>query len=142
MTQYCTKEKLEKGDYNIYKNAYSASTSKGVVLTIFFKWTGSVFKLIYHDLFVFVICYAFLSIFYRNVLYYNDYNRKCFELICFYMNGFSKLIPIAFLTGFYVTQVVKRWWDQFMTLPWPDKLALKLVNFVPGAVSLKPNNQA
>ena len=33
-------------------------------------------------------------------------------------------------------------WDQFMTLPWPDKLALKLVNFVPGAVSLKPNNPA
>ena len=136
MTQYCTKEKLEKGDYNIYKNVYAATTAKGVFLTIFCKWTGSVFKLIYHDMIVFLVCYAFLSILYRNVLYYNEYNRKVFELLCFYMNGFSKLIPIAFLTGFYVSQVVKRWWDQFMTLPWPDKLALKLVNFVPGAVSI------
>ena len=45
--------------------------------------------------------------------------------------------PIAFLTGFYVSQVVNRWWDQFMTLPWTDRLALKLVNFCPGTVSFQ-----
>ena len=141
MTQYATKENLEKKDYNQYRNVYCGTAKTGFILTILGKWSGSVFKLIYHDLFVFVILYAFLSILYRNVLYYNEYNRKCFELICFYMDGFSKLIPIAFLTGFYVSQVVNRWWDQFMTLPWPDKLALKLVNFVPGTVSDFTHNQ-
>ena len=135
MTQYATKEKLEKSDYNIYRNVYCGTTKRGFIITIFCKWSGSVFKLIYHDLFVFVIFYALLSLLYRNVLYYNEFNRKFFELLCFYMDGFSKLIPIAFLTGFYVSQVVNRWWDQFMALPWPDKLALKLVNFVPGTVS-------
>ena len=102
---------------------------------LFTRWKGSVFKLIYHDFLMFIFLYAMLSIFYRYVFYTNDYNRQLFEVICFYMNGFSKLIPIAFLTGFYVSSVVSRWWDQFMTLPWPDKLALKLVNFCPGAVS-------
>ena len=45
---------------------------------------------------------------------------------------FRSLIPITFLTGFYVSQVVSRYWDQFMSLPWPDRLALKLVSYIPG----------
>ena len=45
------------------------------------------------------------------------------------------MIPITFLTGFYVTQVVARYWDQFMSLPWPDKIAMKLVSFIPGKVN-------
>ena len=44
------------------------------------------------------------------------------------------LIPVTFLTGFYVTQVVARYWDQFMSLPWPDKIAMKIVYFIPGKV--------
>ena len=46
-----------------------------------------------------------------------------------------EMIPITFLTGFYVTQVVGRYWDQFMSLPWPDKIALKVVSLIPGKVS-------
>ena len=132
MTQYSTKEKPSD---NIYDNVYSCTTKMGLLFSLLCKWKGSVFKLLYQDLFVFLICYAVLSFLYRYVFYYNDYQRQMFELICFHMNGFSKLIPIAFLTGFYVSSVVNRWWDQFLTLPWPDKLALKLVNFCPGTVS-------
>ena len=47
---------------------------------------------------------------------------------------FRHLIPITFLTGFYVSEVVKRYWDQFMNLPYPDRLALKLITYVPGKV--------
>lgn len=25
-------------------------------------------------------------------------------------------------SGFYVTLVVSRWWNQFVNLPWPDRL--------------------
>ena len=134
MTQYAKRVGVENSE-NIYSNVYSGTAHIGFIFTLFTKWKGSVFKLIYHDFLMFIFLYAILSIFYRYVFYTNDYNRQLFEVICFYMNGFSKLIPIAFLTGFYVSSVVSRWWDQFMTLPWPDKLALKLVNFCPGAVS-------
>ena len=47
---------------------------------------------------------------------------------------FKSMIPITFLTGFYVTEVMRRYWDQFMSLPFPDVLALKLVSYIPGKV--------
>ena len=49
-------------------------------------------------------------------------------------NRFKSLVPIQFLTGFYVGEVFRRFWDQFMSLPVPDRLALKLATFVPGKV--------
>ena len=54
------------------------------------------------------------------------------------------MIPIQFLTGFYVAEVVRRYWDQFMCLPYPDRLALKLVAYIPGKVSNRnfPNIKA
>ena len=80
--------------------------------------------------------YTLLSLFYRHVLFNDPKNRQMFELICIYAGKYTdSLRPlIAFLTGFYVTKVVNRWWDQFISLPWPDSLAIKLVNFCPGMV--------
>jgi hypothetical protein len=48
---------------------------------------------------------------------------------------YSEYIPVNFTTAFYVANVVARYWDQFISLPWPDRLAFKLVTFVPGQVS-------
>ena len=53
---------------------------------------------------------------------------------------FQHFIPIAFLTGFYVSEVVKRYWDQFMNLPVPDRLALKLISYIPGKVIFQLNH--
>ena len=71
---------------------------------------------------------------YRFVLFEHDTLRQNFEIICLYCGKFSNFIPISFLTGFYVSQVVARWWNEFMTLPWPEKVAYRLVTFVPGNV--------
>ena len=32
-------------------------------------------------------------------------------------------MPLTFLLGFYVSLVVKRWWEQYVKLPWPDEVA-------------------
>ena len=45
------------------------------------------------------------------------------------------MIPITFLTGFYVSEVVRRYWEQYRSLPYPDRLALKLVTYIPGKVT-------
>ena len=37
-----------------------------------------------------------------------------------------KGLPITFLLGFYVSLVVKRWWEQYSKLPWPDTIAIYL----------------
>jgi branched-subunit amino acid transport protein len=52
---------------------------------------------------------------------------------------FLKFIPVTFMTGFYVTNVVSRYWDQFLSLPWPDRLAYKLVSYLPGQVKFYAN---
>ena len=38
------------------------------------------------------------------------------------------------MIGFYVANVVSRYWDQFISLPWPDRIAYKLVAYIPGQV--------
>ena len=99
----------------------------------------SVFKLIWSDFLLFIIVYILISLTYRYILIpYSPEARQTFELICIYSeiilsNGKTL---VTFLTGFYVTQVVNRWWNQFMALPWPDRLALKMANFIPGQVRI------
>ena len=61
--------------------------------------------------------------------------RQRFELICIAAYNEMKLVPVSWLLGFYVKQVVSRWWDQFMSLPKPDKFAMKFVNLISGSVS-------
>ena len=41
-------------------------------------------------------------------------------------------VPITFLLGFYVSLVVKRWWEQYCKLPWPDTIAIYLKGLVVG----------
>ncbi len=120
---------------NIYRNVYKDTTRRMSGLwRILSMWKGSVFRLIWHELLIFLLAYFLLSLFYRGVLIGYPAARESFEVFCVYAGKFSALIPISFLTGFYVTQVVTRWWDQFMSLPWPDKIALRLVSYVPGKV--------
>jgi hypothetical protein len=30
-------------------------------------------------------------------------------------------IPLSFILGFYVSQVISRWWDQWRAIAWPDR---------------------
>ena len=49
-------------------------------------------------------------------------------------------MPLTFLLGFYVSLVVRRWWEQYCKLPWPDDIALSLRGVVTGGDSHKVNN--
>ena len=121
---------------NIYLNMYD-DTNKAFIGTwnLLMRWKGSVYKLIWQDLLIFIVCYFIMALIYRVALIEYPKQKQHFELMCIYAERFSGSIPIALLTGFYVSSVVSRWWDQFMALPYPDKIALKLVAFVPGNVS-------
>ena len=121
---------------NIYINNYR-DTSKNFIgiYKIFLRWKGSVYRLVWHDLVAFIAAYLLLMLVYRVILIEFPVHKQHFELMCIYAYRFSSAIPITFLTGFYVSSVVSRWWDQFMSLPYPDQLALKLVAYVPGNVS-------
>ena len=134
MPSYNITNEVKEG-VNIYQNKYKETTKHfSVSKHLLFMWRGSCFKLIRHHILIWLSLYALLSTIYRCVLLNNDnypLAREMFELICVYAERFSGLLPITFITGFYVSQVVSRWWDQFMSLPYPDVLALRLVTNIP-----------
>ena len=143
MPSYNTKSEVSEGR-NIYRNQYNETTKQfNFGHRLFFIWGGSCLKLIRHDILIWVVLYALLSLLYRCVLctFEDQRHREMFELLCIYAERFSGLLPITFITGFYVSNVVSRWWDQFMSLPWPDTLAMKLAANIPnGTVRFYKNN--
>nr|CAH8875110.1 unnamed protein product [Trichobilharzia regenti] len=99
-------------------------------IRLLFMWKGSVYRLVWFEFFVFIGIYAVLSITYRFIL--NDSLRTGFEILCIYCGKYNETVPVAFVLGFYVSLIVQRWWEQFLSLPWPDRLALFLTAFCHG----------
>ncbi|EEC05260.1 conserved hypothetical protein [Ixodes scapularis] len=57
---------------------------------------------------------------------------RVFELLVYYCSTFMEMIPLSFMLGFYVTFTATRWWNQYMAIPWPDRLMNVLMMYVPG----------
>ncbi|KAK0156954.1 hypothetical protein PV327_011499, partial [Microctonus hyperodae] len=93
-------------------------------------WRGSVYKLIWRELMVYLFLYYLINLTYRYGL--NEEQQRIFEKVRYYFGNSSESIPMSFVLGFYVSLVVKRWWDQYKLLPWPDNLALFISAAIPG----------
>ncbi|XP_055299665.1 bestrophin-4 isoform X2 [Sitodiplosis mosellana] len=94
----------------------------GCFLKLLFRWRGSIYKLVWLDLVCFLFLYYTLNIIYRTAL--DDDQKKIFEDIVKYCSTYSNLIPLSFVLGFYVTVVMTRWWNQYVSIPWPDTFAV------------------
>uniref|UniRef100_G3SV08 Bestrophin n=1 Tax=Loxodonta africana TaxID=9785 RepID=G3SV08_LOXAF len=90
-------------------------------------WRGSIYKLLYGEFFIFLLCYYSIRLIYRLAL--TSEQQSLFEKLTLYCDNSIQLIPISFVLGFYVTLVVTRWWNQYESLPWPDRL-MNLVSSV------------
>ena len=81
-------------------------------MTGFFKlfsvWRGSVIKLIYHNMLIFLLLYYTLQFLYRYVFMEDPYQKEVFEVICIYVGRNMDKIPLTFLIGFYVQQVLAK----------------------------------
>ncbi|XP_069925768.1 bestrophin-1 isoform X7 [Oryctolagus cuniculus] len=93
-------------------------------------WRGSIYKLLYGEFLIFVLCYYIVRLIYRVVLKENQ--QLFFEKLTLYCDSYIQLIPISFVLGFYVTLVVTRWWNQYENLPWPDRLMSLVSSCVEG----------
>ena len=58
--------------------------------------------------------------------------QQQFEKLIRWCRQQSTGLPITFLLGFYVSLVVKRWWEQYSKLPWPDTIAIYLKGLLEG----------
>ncbi|MPC68280.1 Bestrophin-1 [Portunus trituberculatus] len=96
------------------------------------RWRGSLYKLVWPDTCVYCLLYFLCSMVYRFGL--DEEQRRIFEHVALYCDYFRNLIPISFVLGFYVSVVVQRWWEQYLSIPWPDSLALLCTAYIGGRV--------
>lgn len=61
---------------------------------------------------------------------------RYFEKIVKYCDTYGSLIPISFVLGFYVNNIMTRWWNQYCSIPFPDNLAIVVSASIKGDVSL------
>ncbi|XP_068143237.1 bestrophin-4 [Drosophila tropicalis] len=99
-------------------------------LRLLFRWRGSIYKLVWVDLIVYLILYVLLALIYRLLM--NENLKRIFELIVYYCCKHVSLIPLAFVLGFYVTIVMDRWWEQYCCIPWPDSIAILISSYIIG----------
>lgn len=91
------------------------------------RYKRSVWRQVWKQLLGFLVIYFAINLFYRFVL--PTERQLQFELIVINTSEWSKYIPITtFVLGFYVSIVVRRWWEQLLLIRYPDKFLL-LVNF-------------
>ncbi|XP_051154261.1 bestrophin-4-like [Leptopilina boulardi] len=107
-----------------------ASSTSGGFTRLLFMWRGSLYKLIYRELLLYLILFAGLSAIYRHVL--TPSQKSIFEQIVIYCDSLITLIPLSFVLGFYVAHVAARWWEQYTAIPWPDKVMHLVALYVTG----------
>jgi hypothetical protein len=59
---------------------------------------------------------------------------RVFESLVKYCESYSDLIPLSFVLGFYVSIVMQRWWNQYVSIPWPDTIAVFVSSNIHGQV--------
>nr|XP_061469049.1 bestrophin-1-like [Rhineura floridana]XP_061469050.1 bestrophin-1-like [Rhineura floridana]XP_061469051.1 bestrophin-1-like [Rhineura floridana] len=97
-----------------------ADARLGTFSQLLLRWKGSIYKLLYCEFLIFISFYFSISLIYRLIL--NESQRLMFEKLSLYCNRYAELIPVSFVLGFYVTLVVSRWWGQYESIPWPDRI--------------------
>ncbi|XP_073699189.1 bestrophin-2 isoform X2 [Garra rufa] len=93
-------------------------------------WKGSIYKVLYKEFLAFFAMYTAISITYRFLLV--DNQKRYFEKLSIYCNHYASLIPMSFVLGFYVTLIVNRWWNQYTSIPLPDRIMCILSGGVQG----------
>ncbi|XP_076360844.1 bestrophin-3-like isoform X2 [Tachypleus tridentatus] len=107
-----------------------ASSTSGGLIKLLFRWRGSIWKMVYRELLVFSVSYVILTAMYRVVL--DEPNKRIFEKIVHFCSSIVDQIPLSFILGFFVTFTATRWWNQYMAIPWPDKLMNTISLYMPG----------
>ncbi|KAL8170063.1 UNVERIFIED_CONTAM: Bestrophin-1 [Gekko kuhli] len=107
-----------------------ADAHLGTFSQLLLQWKGSIYKLLYCEFLIFISFYFGISIVYRLIL--SESQRLIFEKLALYCNSYAELIPVSFVLGFYVTLVVSRWWGQYESIPWPDRLMSLVSSSVEG----------
>uniref|UniRef100_A0A1I7ZZ25 Bestrophin homolog n=1 Tax=Steinernema glaseri TaxID=37863 RepID=A0A1I7ZZ25_9BILA len=95
------------------------------------RWRGSIYRLMYREMAVFLLAFYAVALGYRYLL--SAPGQRQFERIAVYCREFTSVVPITFVLGFFVSVIVGRWWQQYMAIPWPDRVAMQVSAYIQGA---------
>ncbi|CAJ0572790.1 unnamed protein product, partial [Mesorhabditis spiculigera] len=100
------------------------------------RWRGSIWKAVWRELLVYLILYFCVRIWYKVMIdwFFGDHAAHAkhnFGELCHMFYEYTHAIPLTFLLGFYVHNVVDRWWHQFKSLRWPEDIMAPLCIVIP-----------
>ncbi|CAA97766.2 Bestrophin homolog 2 [Caenorhabditis elegans] len=113
---------------NYHKEIKTSHTWKFFVLL--FRWKGSIWKAIYMETIIFLICYGIISVVYRTAM--SEPSQRTFESVIRYCDKRLSFIPLEFVLGFFVTIVVDRWTKLWRTVGFIDDVCLLANLYVRG----------
>ncbi|VDL92022.1 unnamed protein product [Schistocephalus solidus] len=90
-----------------------------------FRWKGSLYKLVWLDLVVYLIIYYLINLLYRFAL--NSAQKETFHMIVAYCDDISTQLPVSFVLGFFVSGVIGRWFQTFMFIPWLNEITYSVM---------------
>lgn len=104
-------------------SCFSVATASGFVfIKLLLRWKGSIYKLLWKDLLVFLAAYYLIHLLYMYAL--DESRQRVFETIVEYTSRYGNFVPLSFLLGFFVNKVMNRWWTQYKTIPWATGIAV------------------
>ncbi|XP_066252425.1 bestrophin-1-like isoform X2 [Euwallacea similis] len=106
-----------------YSNEVTTSRGIGIFLKLLARWKGSIYKIVWVDLLLYLFIYYTLNLLYLYVLD-ETHGRPHFISIVTYFSKYGNAIPLSFVLGFYVNVVYTRWWGQYTSIPYPDNIAI------------------
>lgn len=87
---------------------FPVATARGhVFVKLLGRWKASVYKLLWKDLAAFLVIFYFLHIVYW--FWLDDAQKKIFEGVVEYCSRYRNYIPLSFVLGFFVTNVMNRY---------------------------------
>uniref|UniRef100_A0AC34F989 Bestrophin homolog n=1 Tax=Panagrolaimus sp. ES5 TaxID=591445 RepID=A0AC34F989_9BILA len=102
------------------------------VLSILFRWRGSVWKAVSIPLLCWLIAYYFVFCIYFFLL--RPYDKHIFDKVTDVLeNRIDTFIPMTFILGFFVSSVLGRWQDCLKNMGWIDGTAMSLATYIRGS---------
>lgn len=114
----------------IYTHKFASRGGFGSFFKLLLRWRGSVYKMVWQDMLVYLVLFYLINFIYRFALPESD--QRNFEKFVVHISRFRNFIPLSLVLGFYVSLVVSRWWGVYNSIPWPDKAAIIVATHLPG----------
>ncbi|CEF68815.1 Bestrophin/UPF0187 family-containing protein [Strongyloides ratti] len=97
---------------------------------VLLRWKGSVWKGVYKEFIVWAL--LFIAIYLLVRFGFNDEQKITFDRVSYAILKFQSFIPLTFMLGFYVTQVVMRWFLIIDNLSFIDSFSIYCTQYISG----------